>query len=178
MKLYTRTGDDGHTSLFGGRRTSKDDARVAAYGDVDETNAAIGLAAASAGEPLSSLLRRLQNDLFVLGSELADPDHSGKTARLGSTDVERLERWIDEASAAVEPMRQFILPGGSELASRLHLARTVSRRAERAVVTLGRQTPLGGHSIVYLNRLSDLLFALARQANAAAGVPDVPWKPT
>ncbi len=178
MKLYTRTGDGGETSLFGGRRTSKDDVRVAAYGDVDETNAAIGLAAASAEAPVGSLLRRLQSDLFVLGSELADPDLAGKSPRLGAVDVERLERWIDEACASVEPMRQFILPGGSELASRLHLARTVSRRAERAVVTLNRQTPLGGHSVVYLNRLSDLLFALARQANAAAGVPDVPWKPT
>ncbi|MCC7293270.1 MAG: cob(I)yrinic acid a,c-diamide adenosyltransferase [Phycisphaerales bacterium] len=178
MKLYTRTGDAGQTSLFGGRRTSKDDARVAAYGDVDETNAAIGLAATGAAELLASLLRQLQSDLFVLGSELADPDLEGKSPRLGAADVERLERWIDEACASVAPMRQFILPGGSELASRLHLARTISRRAERAVVTLNADTPLGGHSLVYLNRLSDLLFALARQANAAAGVPDVPWKPT
>ena len=180
MKLYTKTGDDGTTGLFGGGRVPKISARVAAYGTVDETNAAIGVARATPLDgAMDDVLARVQEDLFTLGAELACvPGKESKlaTATLGEADIERLERAIDDADAACEPLRTFVLPGGSSQAAALHVARTVCRRAERAVLAID-DAPVRREPVVYLNRLSDLLFALARQANRIAGVPDVPWKP-
>jgi cob(I)alamin adenosyltransferase len=180
MKLYTKTGDDGTTGLFGGGRVPKTSARVAAYGTVDETNAAIGVTRASPLDAaMDALLARVQEDLFTLGAELACvPGRESKLSMplLGNADIERLERGIDEADAACPPLRNFVLPGGSPQAAALHVARTVCRRAERAVLALD-DAPPRRELVVYLNRLSDLLFALARQANVIAGVPDVPWAP-
>lgn len=180
MKLYTKTGDDGTTGLFGGGRVPKASARVAAYGTTDETNAAVGMARAT---PLDSamdeVLARVQEDLFTLGAELACvPGRENKLtmALLGDADIARLERAIDEADAVCPPLKSFVLPGGSPQAAALHVARTVCRRAERSVLAMD-DTPARRDVVVYLNRLSDLLFALARQANVIAGVPDVPWKP-
>jgi cob(I)alamin adenosyltransferase len=180
MKLYTKTGDDGTTGLFGGERVAKASPRVEAYGTVDETNAAIGVARATRYEPaIDEVLVGAQLDLFVLGAELACVP--GREARLpmallGDADVARLERAIDEADAACSPLHAFVLPGGTPLAAALHLARTVCRRAERAVLAIDDAAPRSA-VVIYLNRLSDLLFALARRANALAGVPDVPWAP-
>jgi cob(I)alamin adenosyltransferase len=178
MKLYTKTGDDGTTGLFGGGRVSKASTRVAAYGTVDETNAAIGVARAT---PLDSqmdqVLSRVQHDLFTMGAELACvPGRENKLAMtlLGAPDIERLERAIDNADGACPPLKTFVLPGGSLQAASLHVARTVCRRAERALIEID-DAPARRELLVYLNRLSDLLFALARQANVIAGVPDVPW---
>jgi cob(I)alamin adenosyltransferase len=180
MKLYTKTGDDGTTGLFGGGRVPKASARVDAYGTVDETNAAIGMARAARLDPaIDAILAHVQEDLFVLGAELACvPGREGKlsTPLLGPADVERLEHAIDETDAACAPLKSFVLPGGSPQAAALHVARTVCRRAERALLALEDATPRRDLAI-YLNRLSDLLFALARRANVLAGVADVPWKP-
>ena len=180
MKLYTKTGDDGTTGLFGGARVAKTSARVEAYGTVDETNAAIGLARATRCEPaIDDVLAGVQRDLFAVGAELAcvpGGEERLPTPLLGEADIARLERAIDEADAACSPLRAFILPGGSPLAAALHLARTISRRAERAVLAMD-DAPARSVLVVYLNRLSDLLFALARRANGLAGVADVPWQP-
>ncbi len=180
MKLYTKTGDDGTTGLFGGGRVKKASLRVEAYGTVDETNAAIGVARAAGLAPaIDGVLARVQEDLFTLGAELACVP--GKEAKLpatplGEPDIARLEAAIDEADGVCPPLASFVLPGGSPQAAALHVARTVSRRAERAVLALD-DAPARRELVVYLNRLSDLLFALARRANVIAGVPDVPWKP-
>ena len=180
MKLYTKTGDDGTTGLFGGDRIAKSSARVEAYGTVDETNAAIGVARATRHEPaIDEVLAGVQRDLFALGAELAcAPGRESRlsTALLGDADIARLERAIDEADGACAPLRAFVLPGGSPLGAALHLARTVCRRAERAVLAIDDAAPRSA-VVIYLNRLSDLLFALARRANALAGVADVPWSP-
>jgi cob(I)alamin adenosyltransferase len=183
VKLYTKTGDDGTTGLFGGARVPKASARVAAYGTVDETNAAIGVARAAphAGgdTTIDAVLELVQRDLFVLGAELACvPGKESKLGMpvLGSSDIERLEHAIDEAEAACPPLKHFILPGGSPLAAALHMARTVCRRAERGVLELD-DAPARPEVVIYLNRLSDLLFALARRANVVSGVSDVPWTP-
>ena len=180
-KIYTRTGDDGTTGLFGGPRVRKNDARVAAYGDVDELNSFLGAALANdVPEKLGPLLTRVQHELFDLGAELASPDPERmKTKTLGDLQVERLEREIDELSDAVEPLREFILPGGTPCAALLHVARTVCRRAERSVLTLAEAQPDADLRlpIVYLNRLSDWLFVAARFANFAAGAADVAWRP-
>lgn len=179
MKLYTRTGDEGQTGLLGGQRVSKDHTRVAAYGDVDELNAALGLSAAFASEgTLKDRLFECQRVLFSIGAVLANPQPTGEDSTIGEADVGRLERWIDEATASVEPLNNFILPGGSEPAAYLHLARTVCRRAERAVVHLAGTEPVHDALIAYLNRLSDLLFAWARLANLQCGAADVVWKPS
>lgn len=176
MKLYTKTGDDGTTGLFGGERVPKDDPRVAAYGAVDELNASIGVAAAGSSDAkLCESLRAIQSDLFSLGAELATPDADKLPTRVSNGNVHALERWIDNAEGDLPPLKTFILPGGSATASQLHLARTVCRRAERDTVTLGRTTTLRPQVVVYLNRLGDLLFALARRSNQDAGVGDVPW---
>jgi cob(I)alamin adenosyltransferase len=178
MKLYTKTGDDGTTGLFGGGRVPKASARVEAYGTVDETNAAIGVArAAPLDGGMDAVLARVQEDLFTVGAELACvPGKEGKLAMalVGEADITRLERAIDDATAACTPLTSFVLPGGSPQAAALHVARTVCRRAERAVLAM-TDAPARREVVVYLNRLSDLLFALARQANVLAGVPDVPW---
>jgi len=178
MKLYTRRGDDGTTGLIGGSRVSKDDIRVAAYGDVDETNAAIGLAIAVSDNDTAGILRQVQANLFALGTELATQQGRSPQLAVSEAQIKQLEQWIDEASAEVAPLKNFILPGGSEPASRLHAARTVCRRAERAVVGLARVQTVASPAIAYLNRLSDLLFALARRASHRAGVADVTWTAT
>ena len=176
MKLYTRTGDGGETSLIGGARVTKHHLRVRAYGDVDETNAAIGLAVASCGDAaMGAILREVQSTLFTLGAELANPGDRVPTPAIASAHIERQERWIDDASGQVSPLEGFALPGGSETAARLHVARTVCRRAERTVVELAQTERVAKLVLVYLNRLSDLLFALARLANHRQGVADIPW---
>jgi cob(I)alamin adenosyltransferase len=179
MKIYTKTGDDGETGLFGGARVSKASARVEAYGTVDELNAALGVVRAAGAEAaLDALLGEVQSDLFTLGAELATVP--GKEAALGipllnAKDIARLEAAIDASEATLAPLKNFVLPAGTPVAAALHLARTVCRRAERAVVGLPDAETARGELMVYLNRLSDLLFSLARQANHRAGVDDVPW---
>jgi len=183
VKIYTRTGDQGTTALFAGGRVEKDDLRVEAYGTVDEANAAIGLAVAAAGghQALAEKLRRIQQELFDAGADLADPRAvPGSTERppmITARHVERLEQEIDETEARLQPLRRFILPGGTELAARLHMARTIVRRAERRVVTAAAAHPLNPEIVRYLNRLSDLLFVLARLANQAEGTGDISWQP-
>jgi cob(I)alamin adenosyltransferase len=179
MRIYTKTGDDGSTGLFGGTRVSKADPRVAAYGDVDELNALLGLTRANApGPEIDATLNAIQRDLFALGAILADPAHKiadrVKKATIGADDIARLERAIDETEAALPPLRRFILAGGCPAGALLHLGRTVCRRAERAVIALGADA-VPSEVVVYLNRLSDLLFVLARRANQQAGVAETEW---
>jgi cob(I)alamin adenosyltransferase len=176
VKIYTRTGDDGTTGLWGGVRAPKDALRIQAYGTVDECNAALGMArAVGVGSELDQLLERIQNQLFVLGADLATPGESTSIERVSTDDVAELEASIDELEGQLEVLRQFILPGGTPAAAHLHLARTICRRAERWAVGLAREEAVNGAALIYLNRLSDLLFVAARAANAQAGVPDVPW---
>jgi cob(I)alamin adenosyltransferase len=194
MKLYTRSGDDGTTGLFGGGRVSKDHPRVEAYGTVDELNAAIGLAAAeiararetAGGEAaklfdlLAQIFSDLQSRLFDIGADLATPEGSkqeAKILRISDEQVAEVEKWIDEIDAGNAPMKSFVMPGGTELAARLHLARTICRRAERAMIHLRNSEPVSGGAIIYMNRVSDMLFAMARRANKEAGIVDVPWTP-
>ena len=181
MKIYTKTGDAGETGLFAGGRVPKDHVRVAACGDVDELNAAVGAALAVEPRPFESdLLQAVQRDLFTIGAELATPD-AAKLAKalpgppVGEANIAALEQAIDRHEKALEPLRNFILPGGTLKAAALHVARTVCRRAERSVVRVTRETAVSGAVLRYLNRLSDLLFVLARAANARAGEPDVRW---
>jgi cob(I)alamin adenosyltransferase len=179
MRIYTRTGDDGSTGLFGGARTSKASARVEAYGRVDEANAAIGFARAAAlPVAVDSVLQKVQGGLFVVGAHLASPDRAPGVPPVTDDDVAALERAIDALEAGLPPLKTFVLPGGSEGAARLHLARTACRAAERAVVRLGEEEKVDPRLVRYLNRLSDLLFVQARTANRAAGIGDVPWSPT
>lgn len=178
MKLYTRTGDAGETSLFDGTRVSKDDERVDAYGEVDELNAWLGFARASGlGADLDASIVRIQGDLFALGAQLADPADKLAArvtkAVIADADVTRLEGLIDQFDADVPPLRRFILAGGSRSGAALHLARAVCRRAERRMVSL--TPPVDAVLIRYINRLSDLLFAAARLVNHRAGVPDIEW---
>jgi cob(I)alamin adenosyltransferase len=181
MKIYTRTGDDGTTGLFGGARVPKDDARVEAYGTVDELNSAIGLARALGLSPdVDDVLGLIQSELFALGAELASvPDSVPRLASspLGEPEIQRLETTIDEMDAVLAPLKNFVLPAGSSGAAALHLARTVCRRAERCVLSAARTGPSRPELVIYLNRLSDLLFVLARRANQASGVADVAWRP-
>jgi cob(I)alamin adenosyltransferase len=181
MKIYTKTGDSGDTGLFRGGRVGKDDPRIEAYGTVDELNASLGLArVAEPGGPLDELLARIQNELFDLGAELATPDPADQgAAPISTAHIGALERAIDKHEADLPPLKTFILPGGTPPAAALHLARTVCRRAERRVVTLARQpgARISPHAVVYLNRLGDLLFVLARAANHAKGRDDEPWRP-
>jgi cob(I)alamin adenosyltransferase len=178
VKLYTRTGDAGETSLFGGTRARKDDPRVDAYGEVDELNAWLGLARASLIDPeLATELQQLQRDLFALGAQLADPADKIAArvtkAALVDGDVARLERLIDKMEDELPPLRRFILAGGAPAGAALHVARTVCRRAERRMVAL--DPPVDPVLLRYVNRLSDLLFVLARVANHRAGVPEIEW---
>jgi len=183
VKIYTKTGDAGETGLFGGTRVSKSDARVAAYGDVDELNAWLGLARSRVADQadISEMLVQIQRDLFALGARLADPGR--KVAErvtkvdIGEDAVARLERWIDTLDAMLPPLRRFILAGGSEGGAALHLARTVCRRAERAIVGLQEhtETAVEPELIVYVNRLSDLLFVMARIVNLRADTPEIEW---
>ena len=180
MKIYTKTGDEGETGLFGGARISKAASRVEAYGDVDELNSTIGWTRVEVSDPdLDALLNQIQNDLFEVGAELgstAERKEKSAMALIDEAQVEVLERAIDRYEEGPPPLTSFVLPGGSESAARFHLARCVCRRAERAVVALGSQETVRGEVFRYLNRLSDLLFTLARHANHVAGVEDIPWK--
>jgi cob(I)alamin adenosyltransferase len=181
MKIYTRTGDAGSTGLFGGPRVSKDDTRIEAYGTVDELNAALGCVRSAGGvdESIDQQIEQIQRELFSIGAELAAPNPDEHGLRLiGTLHVARIEEWIDLHEGTLEPLKQFILPGGTQAASILHLARAICRRAERRVVTLGDQPgiELSDAVIVYLNRLSDYLFVLSRAVNSKAGIADVPWE--
>ncbi len=178
MKIYTKAGDDGSTGLIGGHRVSKSDARVDCFGAVDEVNAAIGWCAATAAPAQAAQLHQIQNDLFVIGSHLALADGAAAGDSLPPLDesiVSRLEMEIDAAERDLAPLRNFILPGGTESAAKLHLARTVCRRAERRTVAFAGDRPVPALILTYLNRLSDWLFVQAREANRRAGVADVPW---
>jgi cob(I)alamin adenosyltransferase len=180
VKIYTRTGDRGETGLLDGSRVPKDDPRVAAYGEIDELNAVLGLVRAHArARDMHALLGQMQRDLFALGAQLADPaERVAKRkmkAAVTAAHVRRLERAIDVREAKMPPLRTFLLPGGSPAGAFLHLARTVCRRAERAVVTLGRAQKLDPRIVTYLNRVSDLLFVLARYENHTSGTPEEPW---
>ena len=195
MKIYTKTGDSGETGLFDGTRVSKSDPRVAAYGEVDELNAWLGLArasldsSASAGDnpqladsrrwaDASRMVEQIQRDLFALGARLADPAHKIAArvtkANVTSGEIVRLEGWIDALETELPPLRRFILAGGTPAGSAFHLARTVCRRAERAIVGLG-ENAVDAEVIVYMNRLSDLLFVLARTVNARGGAAELEW---
>ena len=183
-RIYTRTGDDGDTALGTGERRPKFDLRVEAYGTVDETNATIGMARLhTGGDPnLDAMMARIQNDLFDLGADLCTPDKGEKLAyeplRIVQTQVERLEKEIDELNASLAPLRSFVLPGGAPAAAALHLSRTISRRAERLMVALSRTEGevVSAPALQYVNRLSDFLFVASRYANLNAG-GDVLWTP-
>jgi len=180
MKIYTKTGDAGTTGLFGGPRVSKDNPRICAYGSVDELNAVIGIVRAiGLDSQQDSLLKTVQDSLFSIGAELATPEpekHALKWS--GAPHVSTLEHAIDDFDARLPPLRTFVLPGGSPGASHLHLARTVCRRTEREIVKLGQDPRISNVSeiVIYLNRLSDLLFVMARLTNQIEGVLDVPWQ--
>lgn len=176
MKIYTKQGDAGKTGLWGGERVSKDSLRVNAYGNVDELNAVLGVVRASdLPADLDARLARVQNELFVLGSDLATPGESDRIPRIVRDYIVQMEQEIDQFQAELEPLRQFILPGGTFAAAYTHLARTVCRRAERSIVTLAEEEPINELILPYVNRLSDWLFVLGRIVNARAGVSDVPW---
>lgn len=179
MKIYTKTGDAGETSLFDSTRVSKADARVDAYGEVDELNACLGVArAAGVDADVAAIIEQLQKDLFALGARLADPSAriAARVVKAAVTDadVQRLEQTIDRLESELSPLRRFILPGGSPAGAALHFARTVCRRAERRVVGLGTDQvePI---IVTYVNRLSDLLFVMARAVNQRAGAPETEW---
>lgn len=172
-RIYTRTGDGGSTGLASGARVPKDSARIEAIGAVDELNSALGVVLAEPlPEPVRACLDRVQNELFDLGGELSVPGH----AVVGAAHVTRLERDLDDFNAGLPPLRDFVLPAGSRAAAAAHLARAICRRAERRVCTLGREEPLAPPLLAYLNRLSDLLFVIARTLNRAAGRPEVLWR--
>ena len=179
MKIYTRTGDDGTTGLFGGGRRSKADLRVEAYGTVDEANATIGAArAAGLVDPMDALLATVQSELFTIGAELACVPGSESKLKMSLIDgaaARRLEQAIDGTEEGLAPLKVFVLPAGGAAAAALHVARCVVRRAERRVVALSGDAAVRPEIVTYLNRLSDLLFTLARRANHQAGIADVPW---
>jgi cob(I)alamin adenosyltransferase len=183
QRIYTRTGDEGETGLFGGGRVSKAHPRVEAYGEVDELNAALGCVLAVLEDPsLRTMIGTVQADLFAIGAHLATPaPEAGRRApRLPALPRDRiaeLERWIDAADTELEPLRSFILPGGGSAGAALHLARTVCRRAERRVIAFAAEAGVDRDIVVYLNRLSDVLFTAARLANARAGIAETRWEP-
>jgi cob(I)alamin adenosyltransferase len=179
VKIYTRTGDGGDTALFDGTRVAKSDPRVAAYGDVDELNAWLGLVRAhGVPDDIGEMLERSQRDLFALGARLADPARkiAGRVTKavVGDQDVSRLEGWIDRLETELPPLRRFILAGGCPAGAALHVARTVCRRVERAMVGLGAGE-CEPELLIYVNRLSDLLFVMARAVNRRAGAPEADW---
>lgn len=186
MKLYTRTGDDGTTGLFSGARVSKDHPRIEAYGTVDELNSMLGVVMCSCDQAhpfearLHAILAAMQSRLFDIGADLATPEgakQQSRIHRIDDADVAEAEAWIDEVDAANPPLKTFVMPAGTELAARLHVARTVCRRAERAIISLGSIEPVGDPLLRYMNRLSDLFFAMARRANHERGKADMPWTP-
>jgi cob(I)alamin adenosyltransferase len=181
-RIYTKTGDQGQTHLAGGQRVSKDSARIECYGTVDELNAFVGMAAISASESvpeLAPILRRVQHELFNLGSILATrpEDVHPKQARVTEAEVRQLEMEIDRMNADLAPLRSFVLPGGTRLNTELHACRTICRRAERLAVTLARDEAIPAETIQYLNRLSDAFFVWSRWVNHVLGVPEVLWEP-
>lgn len=191
-KIYTKTGDDGDTGLFDGSRVRKNDLRVEAYGNVDELNSQLGVLVAALRTPVSAgtsnaarvrqvlidRVTQIQHDLFTLGAELATPGEKNRERMPRTTPAasQTLEHWIDEATAGVKPLRAFVLPGGDPLAAQFHVCRTVCRRAERAIVAADAAEPVSREIVIYVNRLSDLLFTWARLANEIAGVEDVEWR--
>lgn len=178
-RIYTRGGDAGETSLGDGKRVRKTDPRVEAYGSVDELNSALGLVLAAGVSPeLKAPLELVQNELFDLGADLSVPlEDTRERLRVTRAQVERLEALCDRVNERLEPLKSFVLPGGSEAAARLHLARTICRRAERRVARLAEEHPVSPDALAYLNRLSDLLFILARDANVTAGHAEPLWRP-
>ena len=177
MKIYTRSGDQGETSLFGGRRVAKHDQRLAVYGTIDELNSALGVVRAlDVPEEIDQAVARIQHELFALGAELATPDASdSREGQLADRHVDRLEADIDRWEADLPPLKQFILPGGSRSGATLHVARCICRRAERDLAALAAAETVRGVVLRYVNRLSDLLFVMARTASQAAGVAETPW---
>jgi len=175
-RIYTRGGDKGQTSLGSGKRVPKHDPRVDAYGQVDEANAAIGLARLHTKGSADAMLARIQNDLFDLGADLCRPEAKEGDLRIVESQVTRLEREIDKMNAALQPLQSFVLPGGTPAAAYLHLARTVARRAERAMTALADKSPVNPEAIKYINRLSDHLFVLSRYLNGK-GKRDILWQP-
>lgn len=178
VKIYTKTGDQGKTALFGGRRVGKDSARIEAYGTVDELNALLGFALVSARPELEAILIRIQHELFILGADLATPLDNAKleVTRIEQRHVDGIERDIDAIEAELPSIRYFILPGGCESAARLHVCRTVARRAERLIVHLSTMEEINELDLQYINRLSDFLFVLSRYANHLEGREDVRWQ--
>ena len=179
MKIYTKKGDKGETALFGGAKTKKSDVRIHAYGTVDELNSTIGMILShSLSESGNAILNQVQNDLFVVGATLATPDpEKSRIDEVGQHEIEQLEEWIDELEKSLDPLKSFILPGGSQAGATLHFARTVCRRAERETVALAQQEPIPPAAVIYLNRLSDLLFVLARFENKNQNAGETPWIP-
>lgn len=182
MKIYTKTGDKGETGLFGGQRVSKDHPRICAYGTVDELNSFIGLAIIEVkNQEVKDLLFNIQNKLFTIGSDLATPETEKnsklKIQRADKSFIDELEKQIDYFSEKLEPLRNFILPGGTKASALLHICRTISRRAEREVVVLKKMDSISDIILIYLNRLSDLFFVLSRFENQVSGIPDTKWRP-
>lgn len=177
MKIYTKKGDQGYTSLFGGTKIEKHHTRIEAYGTVDELNSVLGLALTEAiSEDSRSILQQIQHQLFILGADLATlPSKKTKIDRVGTAEIAKLEEWIDIFEEHLSPLTSFILPGGAPPGAALHLARTVCRRAERKVVALKHKDPVSPEALIYLNRLSDLLFVMARFENQQAGVKETVW---
>ncbi len=177
MKIYTKTGDEGKTSLFDNSRVWKSDERIMSYGAIDELNSSIGIALSlELDDEVKDILIKIQNDLFVVGSDLANPDMSDKKIRTTRDMIVFLEQKIDLLEPQLEPLTSFILPGGTLLASILHLSRTISRRAETHVVALSKNEEINKEAAIYLNRLSDLMFILARVTNNRKKIPDIIWK--
>jgi cob(I)alamin adenosyltransferase len=179
VKIYTKTGDKGLTSLFGGKRVAKNTPRIEAYGTVDELNSHLGFARSLGPSPeLDAILLKIQHQLFTLGADLATPKgkKNDRVKRIQQTDVVALEETIDEIQMRLEPLKAFILPGGSQVGAQLHVARTVCRRAERLVATLTCKKDASVHVLIYLNRLSDLFFVLARRVNALSKATETQWQ--
>jgi len=178
LKIYTKTGDKGDTGLQGGKRISKSSERIRAYGNVDEVNSVLGIVLShKIDQDVEELLKKIQNELFVLGSDLSNPDMNDKQNRISKIMIEELEKKIDEYEKELPPLSNFILPGGANSASLVHLARTVTRRAETNVVSLSKIEKINTECQVYLNRLSDLLFVIARVLNKRSKTPDIIWEP-
>jgi len=178
LKIYTKTGDDGTTGLQGGTRISKSDLRIQAYGAVDEVNSVLGIILTqSLDSDIKSLLTQIQNELFVAGSDLSNPDLSNQKTRITESMILNLESHIDRFESELAPLANFILPGGNTVAAFLHLARTMTRRAETILVELSKKEKINNSCQKYLNRLSDLFFVMARLANKRTNTPDVIWKP-
>lgn len=173
MKIYTKTGDKGDTGLIGGKRVSKASLRIDAYGNVDELNACLGIVLTDLPRELLDKMRKLQSDLHLIGADLADPNLESDTPRITEKHVTLLEKWCDVLDETLPPLQQFILPGGSYGGSHLHLARTVARRAERSVIQLAHEEPINPMVVQYLNRLSDLLFIMARWVNHKKGQTEI-----